>query len=245
MNFIEEIKKPFNFISLTIGIIGIFLSIFFFLKSQKSKEISYQFEDTSSLLYDSNNLSSSILISYKDSLPIRNNVYLINGVIWNSGDYEIEKKDVRKVLNIALDNHVKIIDYKILEEKDKSISGFKLNRDSFNTLTVDWDYFDPKFGFKFQIIYENSKPSQINLKGKIFDIDEFKIENRNNLYDKYLTDNITKLVGLLFIISIVFKDKIVKNVYLKFFMIITLLSLIIFNLLQFYDLLFPNMITFK
>ena len=57
MSFSEDIKKPFNIITLTIAIISIGLTIYFYVEGIKEKSICYKIEHNPSLIFD--NLSST------------------------------------------------------------------------------------------------------------------------------------------------------------------------------------------
>lgn len=180
MGFKEDLKKPFNLVTFILAIVGLILTIFFYYKSEKEKSISYNINERTSLIYDSKNSASAINIYDKDSLPIKENVYLINGMVWNSGDYSILKNDIRIPLSISLNNSCRLLDYKITSQKDKSIAKFKLASTNKNTLNVDWKYFDPKYGFRFQLIYVSKDTSLVKLNGKILDINQFNNVKKPN-----------------------------------------------------------------
>ena len=55
-----------------------------------------------------------------------------------------------------------------MDEKEKGISKFKLLPIG-KGLKIDWDYFDPGFGFLFQIIYSGSKNSEVKISGYVLD----------------------------------------------------------------------------
>ena len=52
MSFSEDIKKPFNIITLTIAIISIGLTIYFYVEGIKKKSICYKIEHNPSLIFD-------------------------------------------------------------------------------------------------------------------------------------------------------------------------------------------------
>ena len=170
MKFIEEIKRPFNIVTLSLAIASIVLSIFLFFKSQKTKSLSYHIDETASLIYNSNNSSSKIKLFERDSILITKNVYLITGTFWNSGDIPIYKSDIRKEIEFNINEKNRILDYKITKQKDSSVADFSLLKKNRNTLEVDWKHFDPNYGFNFQIIYIGNGNTEFNIKGKLLDI---------------------------------------------------------------------------
>lgn len=173
MTVFEDVKKPFNLFTLLLAIIGIILTVFFYFKSQKVKDISYLLNEPSSLIFDSKNASSAIKVIEKDSNIVSGDVYLLTGSIWNSGDYPISKDEVRLPLSITLSNSIRIIDFKIIQQKDSAIANFVLSKEKPNSLNISWKYFDPSFGFKFQIMYVGKGISEFKLNGKILDIKKF------------------------------------------------------------------------
>jgi hypothetical protein len=185
MTFFEEIKRPFNLVTLFLAITGILLSVFLYYKSEKVKGISYMVNEPPSLIFDSKNSSSAIKVVGHDNVSINGDVYLLTGSLWNSGDYPISKEDARLPLSISLNNNSQILDFKITKQKDSAIANFVLLKEKPNSLNIGWNYFDPGFGFKFQIMYIGSNISEFKINGKILDVKEFTkvdiFESKNNL----------------------------------------------------------------
>jgi len=175
INF-EDFKKPINIIFLLFAIIGLASSFYFYSVGKKIKSISYQTDEPSYLIYDNKNSTSAIRVVDKDSLIIKNNVYLLTGVVWNSGNLPISNDDVRLSINLNLPNALKIIDFKIVKQIDPEVANFKLTKLSNKSLSLSWKYFDPGYSFRFQIIYTGYENSQFNLSGKILDLSNFKNE---------------------------------------------------------------------
>lgn len=191
MSFKEDITRPFNLFTI---VFSIALSAFFYFNSKKVKSISYHIDEPPSLIYDSHNSSSAIQVIQKDNTVIKSNVYLITGLIWNSGDLPITKEDVRQNIVLKLHSATKILDFKIIKQTDPTIARFNLLSQANNLLVLDWKYFDPNYGFKFQIIYIGSNDSQFDLTGKILDVDGFKkIKTLSNT--KF--DNVTKIMSII------------------------------------------------
>jgi hypothetical protein len=176
MTISEDFKKPVNVIFLLLAITGIGLSIFFYFNGRKTKSISYQINEPASLIYDSKNASSAIKVLERDSVLVKDNVYLLTGVIWNSGDIPIPIQEVRKKISLNLAYAKKILDFKIVKQTDRDVASFDLTKNNRNSLSLSWKYFDPKYGFRFQIIYTGKENPQFSLVGKILDVSEFKKE---------------------------------------------------------------------
>jgi hypothetical protein len=180
MTITEDFKKPINLIFLLLAIAGIALSFFFYFNGRKTKAISYQINEPSSLIYDSKNSSSAIKVLEKDSIPIKDNVYILTGKIWNSGDIPIDNHDVRESIALNLLSSKKILDFKIVKQSDPTIAKFQLSKKNNNSLLLSWRYFDPGYEIEFQIIYTGYQDSKFNLSGKVLDINKFEKETDDN-----------------------------------------------------------------
>jgi len=145
------------------GFIFFWLTIFL---TRDEKRPTYAVSKEPSKIVDVDNSFSKLKIVLNDSLVVDRNVYVTNIIIWNSGTKEITKSDVREKIKIEPINGAKILDYKIVNEEKKGISNFKLNP-SGNFLVVDWDYFDPNFGFETQITYSGQDESKIIVTGYV------------------------------------------------------------------------------
>lgn len=175
MKMWSYIKKTANIIGIILGILGIILSIYFYYKSEKVRDISYSLIKPTSIVYDRQSSTPSIRVIRGDSQVISGNVYLLTGTIWNSGDLPILKEDVRKGLVIRLGGCEQIVDFRIISQNDSSISKFSLNPVNNNTLKTDWMYFDPNFGFRFQIIYVGNANPECEVDGKILGVKRIRL----------------------------------------------------------------------
>lgn len=75
MSFSEDIKKPFNIITLTIAIISIGLTIYFYVEGIKEKSICYKIEHNPSLIFDNEKISPNIRVLEKDYYHCRKHIY--------------------------------------------------------------------------------------------------------------------------------------------------------------------------
>lgn len=181
----SEFKKPVAVVSIVLAILSIALSVVFYIKSIKERQVSYYITETPSLIFDSKISSPIIKILEKDTIPIKDNVYLLTGTIWNSGDLTISKSDVRLPIIISLLNSNRILDIKIVKEKDSRTANFLLTKVDDKSYQVNWDYFDPGYGFSFQIIYAGDIDPKFKLDGVILDIANF--QQKKNLETKKIS----------------------------------------------------------
>ena len=176
---------------------------FFYFDGKKTKALSYYIDDPSSLIYDSKNASSAIKVLEKDSVRVKDNVYILTGVIWNSGDIPITTEDVRQKLILNLSSAKEILNFKIVTQTDSTIAKFTLIPITNKSIGLTWRYFDPGYACKFQIIYTGYENSNFGLTGKVLDIKEFnQIAYEKIVSMRSLSFAITVISGLLMIISI-------------------------------------------
>ena len=179
-------------ISLLAWIIPISLTIYLFILQRKEREPVYAVKNEANLIYDKNNSSSRLKIYLDDSIPIINNIYVTNLVIWNRGKLPIEKKDVRKDIEIYPLDSTSILDYKIVDETHSGISNFKLDKID-NRLKLDWDYFDPSFGLEIQLIYTSvDKKERVKVSGYVLGNSVNQVIKREK---SHLGENLTFLIS--------------------------------------------------
>lgn len=187
MTLSEDLKKPFNKITLALAIISIGLSIILYDFSTKEKEISFQINEPTSLIFDFQNSSNLIKLIQHDTLVLKENVYLLTGVIWNSGDASIKNEDVRKDLCFALNEANKILDYNIISQTEEVESGFEMKKIDDNNIHITWKYFDAENGFRFQILYSGNPDPEFTVNGKFLDLKQIKKQKKsafiNNRFD--------------------------------------------------------------
>ena len=155
MKLNEPITKQATFSNI-LTVISLILAYYFYVAAEKEREPVYIINDSSIVIYNNTNTSGSIKLLTKDSVIIQDNVYLTEIVLWNDGNLPIVPEDVRDTLKLILQGVKEILDYKIVAESHTS-SKFKVKQLDFNTLIIDWNYFDPSNAVKFQIIYLGDK----------------------------------------------------------------------------------------
>ncbi|WP_243471301.1 hypothetical protein [Winogradskyella sp. MH6] len=166
-------QKTINFFGLIVGLIGLAIGIVSYFNTVKDKEISYNVLGPSYKVFDKEAIEgeSSLKIFAKDSSKINQNIYLTTISIWNSGDLTINKSDVRKQIAIELKGINKIIDFKVIKEIESGVSKFTYEVSKDSIYNFDWNYFDPKHGLKFQVLYVGEENITGKLKGNILETD--------------------------------------------------------------------------
>lgn len=164
-------QKSLNIIGFIIGLIGLIIGLVSYLNTVKKKEISYNVFEPAYKIFDNEAIDdeSNLMILTKDSLKVEQNIYLTTIAIWNSGDLTIKKSDVRKRIALKLEGINKIIDFKLIKEVDAGISKFtyEVNKDSI--YNIDWKFFDPNNGVKFQMLYLGEEKLSGKISGNILE----------------------------------------------------------------------------
>lgn len=232
MSFLSDLKKPVNFISISLGIIGIILAIVFYFKSQKEKIPTYILPEPNeiSIVYDSQKSSPSIRVLDKDSTLVKDNVYLFTATFWNSGNLPIEPEDVRTPVVLTISPCKKILDYKIVAATYPDIANFTLTEiksvDSLSkSLMLKWNHLDPNFGLMIQVTHTGSLKPWIKFNGMIVGVEGLKNGKTHTQSDKLLFNAFLSLICLA-VLAIVIKSESLFNKYPR----IWFSSVIIFSL---------------
>jgi hypothetical protein len=175
MSVWKEFRRPFNIISLLIGVTGIIL----FVLSKRDKEPAYFVSKDRNIVFDSKKLAPAIKLVDRDSTIISEDVFLATVSFWNAGELPITRADVLKPVRLVIDNCTRILDYKILAQKDSAIAGYTLQPDDrgmpYNSraLSIDWDILEPGYGLKLQVMYVGQQFSMMRFDGHIIGVRSF------------------------------------------------------------------------
>ena len=170
----KKLLKSGIFWTIIIGILGIIIT---FGISNKKREPVYLISKQPSLILDGNNPFPKIRLTANDTTEIKENVYVVSVKFWNNGKIEIKKNDVRKDFLISFSEITTILDYKIVQQTKPDVAKFSLQSEE-EKVKVDWDYFDPGFGFEFQIIYASDSFSDLIFEGYVLGAEIKEVELR-------------------------------------------------------------------
>ena len=164
-------QKSLNILGFIIGLIGLIIGLVSYLNTVKKKEISYNVFEPSYKIFDNEAIDkvSNLMILTKDSLTVEQNIYLTTIAIWNSGDLTINKSDIRKKIALKMEGVNRIIDFKLIKEVEAGVSKFtyEVNKDSI--YDIDWKFFDPNNGMKFQMLYVGDEKLSGTIAGNILE----------------------------------------------------------------------------
>jgi hypothetical protein len=237
------------------GLITFICSFFFFHLSVAKREPVYTIIKSPSIIYDKTNSSPRIKILVDDSLSISENIYVTTIALWNKGKLPINHEDIRKdIFLYCLDKRqqTKILDVKIIEQNDPQISNFRVIPLNRNTLQILWDYFDPNYGCKIQVIYSGNENTRMVIAGTVLDTDVKEVNiNFYNSKKELLKEIIFLVLNLLAVSFLWFNLN--RNRNSRYFrwmkistIILTILSLlaIVYSAVVFWDSIFPDKVPF-
>jgi hypothetical protein len=206
-------KRFTNIIGILIGIVGIFIGIYFHYSSKEKKEISYYLDAETYKIYDNNvaNGLQKISLYREDSIKISQNVFLATFSVWNSGNMPIETQDIRQELSFKFKGINEILELKTIKEKTPDVSKFQITQIDSSSLKIHWRYFDPDDGIKFQLLFLGDEPLDVEVNGKILktELKEFEL-----LRDKPDTKYMLFIGSIILIFLIFFSIGIFKGKYI-------------------------------
>ncbi len=148
------------------AIISVIVGYYFWGRDPKISNPVITITNSPALIFDKSVSSPKIKLVVNDSIPISENVYLITIAVWNNGNKSIEKEDVRKDFYLLFqDSSIHILDYRIVSENLSGTANFTLHQTSERRFKINWDYFDPDYGFKVQFIFTGERQTPISFSG--------------------------------------------------------------------------------
>jgi hypothetical protein len=162
----DEIRRPATAIAIGLAVVsiiaGIVTSLYFYQKSEKTGKISFQIEQIQ--IYEKNRAGIIPLTVHDEAGNIiDDNIFAANITIWNSGNAEIQKENVRHPFHLIVKGDTtKIIDTVATFFSKDNIDDFLVNK---NDGKITWQHFDVGEGLKIRTIYANSTMQDVVLNG--------------------------------------------------------------------------------
>ena len=167
--FQQDLKSPNTAIAIGLFVLAtlvtLLISQIYFNKSLTKGRISIWVEQIR--VFDRNPVGDiGIELRDRSGKPINENIYAANVWIWNSGNSEIKKQDIREPLVISVQGS-KILDMTNIYFSNNNIDQFHMDHQ-----TISWENFDPNEGLKIRIIYAAPVMLAVRLRGYVANIDE-------------------------------------------------------------------------
>jgi hypothetical protein len=149
---------------LIIGLIGIILAIYFFVKSKKLKKKNYQLKSFN-LIHESVSDLPDLEVKYKGNEV--NNLTITKIAIWNSGNQTINSQDLVDLdpLRIYGSEGIEVFDIEIIDVVESS-NDYQLIREN-DYWKLVFDYVDPEQGCGIVIYHSGKESSDILISGKL------------------------------------------------------------------------------
>jgi hypothetical protein len=94
---------------------------------------------------------------------INENIFVTTVTIWNSGNSEIKKEDLRRPFHLTVEgNTTQILDTGAIFFSKDNIDNFAVNP---NNGEITWEHFDAGEGLKIRIMYTNPTMQNVNMDG--------------------------------------------------------------------------------
>jgi hypothetical protein len=187
--FWEEIKRPATEIAITLALIstfvGIFVSLYLYHRGERHPEIAFTVEQVQ--VFDKAHVGAAPLtILDAEGHAIENNIFAASIVIWNNGNTEIKKEEVREPYQLVVrSNHkARILDISPTFFSRNNADQFSVNR---QTGEISWQHFDEGEGLKLSMVYADQTMSDIDLAGYSVNttiVNSQKIERLRRQYRK-------------------------------------------------------------
>ncbi len=202
-----------NVVSLIIAIIGIILSVYFYLKSKKTKKPYYSSRSLRLIGKEVNSIDG-LKVFYDDKQLSA--LTITKFAFWNAGRETISFSDLseKDILRIQSKDNIEILSCDVLTQSKDAFAFNTRIEDDGKTILLNFDYVDYRGGAILRIRHTGSSFNDLDLKGSIKTVDSverktvyspsFYIFSSNNPFLNVLWSCLLLLLGLfLFSLGIV------------------------------------------
>ena len=155
--------------SVTIGVIGIVLAVFFYRRSIQKPVPTYGIPPFGVRIVNSSQMRASGLEVLHDGHPIGDrDVMAVTLFFWNEGRTPIRRADVLEPYAIAVRGRIDVLDYR-MSKATREVCGFScgevLRGEEWTFLKLNFDIIEQSDGAAFQIVYAGDLTAPILLRG--------------------------------------------------------------------------------
>lgn len=185
----EFIKRNWiGILGLFVGVLGIFLSYYFYTLSQQNREPYFLEESNFPIFFSQKELVSQgfVLVRKSDGREISKKVYVNEIAFWNKGNLSIRRSNILKGISLKYPEDVEVIDAFISSVTRKDIVNTDKPRIiEENEVTLGFDILEKDDGFKVQITYFSDERNSPDIVGNIEGVNSFgdrEILTKENLF---------------------------------------------------------------
>ncbi|MDO6441709.1 hypothetical protein [Marinobacter sp. 2_MG-2023] len=185
----EFIKRNWvGILGLLVGVLGIFLSYYFYTLSQQSREPYFIEESNFPIFFSQKELVSQgfVLVRKSDGREISKKVYVNEIAFWNKGSLSIRRSNILKDISLKYPENVEVIDAFVSSVTRKDIVNTdkpKIKEGS--EVLLGFGILEKNDGFKVQITYLGDEKSSPRIVGNIEGVNNFgdrEILTKENLF---------------------------------------------------------------
>lgn len=154
--------------SIGIGILGIFLAIFFYFRQNREKKPIFSIKSFNLTNNFSNKLDNFELLYYGKRVE---NLTITKIAFWNDGNEVIRGQDIAPAdpLKVTVGNKFKIFNAKILEGTAKKENQFKIIKND-ESITISFDFISQNEGAILEVVHSGLSSKDINITGTIIGV---------------------------------------------------------------------------
>jgi len=178
MRFLKFIKDHLSAIlGHTVGVIGIALSIYFYMLSIAERQPILLITEPRTLVADAaRTVNSRIQVLRSDGSPISGQVWAAQFYLWNAGKISINRANVLAPITIEFaDSSVELLGYSVVNESRPEISRAALVADDKSkgrAISIDFQILENRDVVIGQVIYQGTAQSPINIQGTVEGVEE-------------------------------------------------------------------------
>ncbi|NLI37127.1 MAG: hypothetical protein GX416_11535 [Bacteroidales bacterium] len=181
-NILLFFKKDLAFTaSFFMAILGIILSVYFYIKAKKKKRPTYIVK-TNNLVKESVQRIRSIQILYEDKTIA--NLSATKILFWNDGNETIDHTDVAKTnpIKITIDQKYEILEADILYSKNKDNNFKQQLSDNKKSVRIKFDYINANEGIIIQLFHTGFSSDDIRIEGGVKSVKRIKRKELNQTF---------------------------------------------------------------
>ncbi|MBZ5538848.1 MAG: hypothetical protein LAO31_23120 [Acidobacteriia bacterium] len=162
-----------NAVSVSLTVVSILLSVFFYMKAQKRRDPRYVVYEPPAKVFDSKLSAPGLRVVDGEGQPIQDDVHVVTASFWNAGDLPIEPEDVRQTVVFSITPARRILSATIMGQTHPNISAFSVltlpptDQSDSRYVQLSWRHLDPGFGVRFQVIYVGAATAHFRFGGNI------------------------------------------------------------------------------
>jgi hypothetical protein len=163
-----------NVLSLAIGVVGILLASFFYLKSKASREPYFYLEPERTILVNRDlAIGQKLAVSYDGYTGATGDITAVQCYFWNAGGTPIHSQDVLEPIAVALPVGNEILEAAVIRQSRPSIVDFRVTSEvggdgkRTNTASIRFKILEKGDGASLQIVYAGGPEVPIQFSGAI------------------------------------------------------------------------------